>query len=233
MNPTAIPLAEYVALIERGEPFAQANYGDGEWSCILGHTGANVNGEPYDGRLRDMLRHTLEFPGSYWYGTNPGARREPAARAWVADHAIRATWVEKDTLSEANVRGEFGPFMRALRGRDVVVVGPPHIATMHPGTFPIRDHVMIPNNGMAWDAVTVLAPLVYDRIRPGDVVLFAAGMATNLIIHEIHPFVWDAVTLLDIGATLDPYCGVRSRKAYRRDAWWEGPYLRNLKEATP
>ena len=51
------------------------------------------------------------------------------------------------------------------------------------------------------------------------IVLFTSGMATNVAMARLIPIIGDAVSMHDIGATLDPYVGINSRGAYRKDAF--------------
>lgn len=230
MKVEAIPFTDYVELVESGEGFAQANLGDGEWGCILGETGSNVNGESYEPELQAALVRTLAEPGPYWYGTNPAKRQEDAVRR-LAHGFPGVTWVEKDTISEANVRGELGPLLEALSRRDVLLVGNEAVVfsdELREILSPYACVMIHPSE--AWRTAEALVAEVESYLDPGVIVLFAAGMASNLVIHELveRGVVIDDVSLLDVGATLDPYAGLRSRKAYRRDEWWRDAYPRNL-----
>lgn len=221
----------YAALIVTRTPFAQANYGDGEWACILGHRGGNVNGEVYEPELRDALRKTLEDPVGQWCGWNPASLEEEAS-AWCAEHGIDVPWVWKDTLSAANVNGALGPFFRACRTRDVTVVGPEHLSAIGDRVVGPFRHVIVPDS-TAWETVEeVVARL---RWEASGLVLCAAGMGTNLIVDRL----WRErrarrcmnprpVTVLDVGAILDPYAGVYSRKGYRTRAFQDDAIARNL-----
>ncbi len=208
---------DYVEALRVGRPFAQANYGDGEWGCLLGNAGKNVNGEVYEPELAEGLRRTLlePVPGML-FGTNPGRRLGPAADRFIADHGLKSlAWVDKEILSGANVRGELRPFLEALRKRDVVLVGPQHLMGLPGYVVGLHDFVLVPD-ATAWreadDTASVVAELL--QARPDAVVLFCAGMASNLMIPTLWSRFPDA-TFLDLGATLDPYVGRFTRKGYR------------------
>ena len=218
----------YAAMLSSGVNFAQANYGDGEWGCILGHQRTNSQGETYCPELSLALQRTLLEPVGMWCGTNPGQKLRPQVDAWVSDHRVDVPWIYKETLAAANVNGELAPVFRALRTRRVVLVGPRHLSRLpdnvvgKPAAF-----VEVPD-GTAWQVFERTCADVGAVVQDGDVVLFASGMATNLSVHRLWPTLRGRVTLLDIGACLDPYGGVVSRKGYRKDSFQNEAKARNL-----
>lgn len=220
----------YAAMLRSGTPFSQANYGDGEWACILGHEGENVNGEVYEPELRDALRKTLLEPAGQWCGTNTGGKYDDEVEAWVETHGVDVPWVFKDALSAANVNGALGPVFRALRERDVVVVGGPHLADLPDEVVGDHDFVEV-HSSEAWKDWGSTAQSVLHSVQGNEVFVFCAGMASNLMIHKLEDPLWKArseVTLLDMGACLDPYVGVYSRKNYRKDRFKNEMMERNL-----
>lgn len=218
MNVEHVAAGYYLDLLRSNEPFAQANYGDGEWACLLGDGGVNCDGTEYAPALASALRGTLLHPRGQWCGTNPGKKLQERVDAWVAEHAPKVRWLYKETVSGENVNGRFAPFLAVFRARSLLVVGGPHLAALPVEAFGHYKHVPV-HPTEAWRGVARVERLVrafcHERYRP--LVLFAAGMGSNLAIQRLWPEVrgWGA-TLLDIGATLDPYVGVWSRNAYRR-----------------
>ena len=225
---------DYVRMIANGEPFAQANYGDGEWGCLLGHNGGNCNGEPYNVTIRDALRRTLLEPCGMLCGTNPGWKLQREVEAWVAGHpaAQAVPWVYKETLANASVHGEFAPVLEALRRRPLVVVGPERLGSLPMEHFgPVR-LVKVPDDGTAWMYVheTSEAVAAWAAAEPGALVLFASGMASNMVIYRLWgdpEFRATGASMVDVGATLDPYVGQRSRNAHRKPEFEEA-MRRNL-----
>lgn len=210
---------DYAVLVRSGVPFAQANYGDGEWACILGHQGGNVNGEAYTVETRDALTRTLLEPVGMWCGTNPGKKLALQVDAWLKKHRPEVTWLDKEILPSANVNGKLAPFLEAVRERTVVLVGPLHLTALPPEVFVPVAHVVVPD-GRACAVASGTAEKVERLAEDGSLVLFASGMASNIVIHALWPEMEiRGVTLLDIGALLDPYVGVYSRKGYRKPTW--------------
>lgn len=216
-----VSLEEYERLVATGEPFAQANYGDGEWGCLLGHDGANVNGEAYDPMLGGALRRTLLQPRGHWCGTNPGRKLAFEVNAWVKANQVNVPWVWKETLASANVNGGLVPFLAALRARSVVLVGPGHLRELPERVLRPRWHCVIPD-GTAWKRAAEIGAALQAEVLADEIVLFSAGMASNLLISHLWPkFVRRGISLLDTGAIWDPYVGMISRSGYRKPGWPE------------
>jgi hypothetical protein len=225
MKPEELTVEDYTELIRVGVPFAQANYGDGEWACILGKQGQNVNGEVYHPLLGSLLRNTL-FQPYQWCGMNPGRRLGPEVDAFLQRNPVDVRWVWKETLSAANVKGDLAPFFRALRGRKTLLVGPPHLQALPPEVIEHDGFIEIPPSN-AWESWAEIVRLVEVKSGLGTVVLFCAGMASNLMINNLaRRLSW--LTLLDMGAIFDPYVGHYTRKHYRRPQWKAEARERNL-----
>jgi len=217
----------YALIIAERMHFAQANYGDGEWGCLLGHEGENSQGEVYNPVLRDALRETLLQPVGQWCGVNPGEKLRAEVQAWVRDNGVRVKWLFKEILSAANVHGHLAPFLQAVRTRSVILVAPAHLADLPEHVIGRHRYVGVPDH-TAWQVVDETFHAVLEVIQPDDLVLFASGMATNLSIYRLWPELQHTATLLDIGAILDPYVGVFSRKNYRPPEWQRDKMPLNL-----
>lgn len=225
---------EYVRLLERREHFAQAAYRDGEWKAILGYVGANVDGTDYDRELGAALAHTLLAPVGQWCAFWPGDSQphvHKEARAWLQTHAPDVVVLNDCAIRRANETGRARPFFAAVRERSVVLVGGDHLGRAHEAVARvIGSHTFYRvHPTSSWTEADRAASAVIDLVGHGaDLVLFAAGMGSNLMIHRLWPSVKDRATLLDVGAILDPYAGRLSRRVYRDPAWKTGPMLANL-----
>ena len=229
-NPTCMD--DYVALLSNQEDFiSQANYGDGEWSCILQKSGMNSQGGLYTPELAHALRHTLLHPVFTYFGTNPGKRLEHEVGNWLFRTGINVPainphgldpmmkrdsdlrWVHKEYMPSANLRGNLGSFISLLRNRKVILVGGPHLKRLDAFKF---DYVDVPvKNAFTHREKTTKKVLSKIMTTFPDIVLFSAGMASN-------PIMWDLATkncmchMFDTGAIWDPFVGVYSRKGYQR-----------------
>lgn len=216
----------YAAMIEDRVHFAQAAYRDGEWYCMLGAKGGNCNGERYDPALGAMLRRTLLEPVGQWcvfWWPHPtkGVKVREQALKWIAEHKPDVRWIPDRPMGRANEQGEAAPLFRAIRTRRVVLVGPEHLAGLD--LFPVAHHVIVPD-GVAWKHADAICTEILHHVKPDDLVLFCAGMASNVMIHRLWPTLRGKVTLYDAGAVLDPYCGKFSRGEYKT-AEWQGSLM--------
>lgn len=221
---------DYAQKIERCEHFAEASYRDGEWRCMLGHKGHNINGEVYTEEFGAALRKTLLEPVGqrcvYWPEKDVARDVRRAADNWIKKNNIKVEWIVDRALARANERGLLSPFFKAVRTRRVVIVGPHYISKLPEKVVGSFTHVEIPLHS-AWKEREEICRRVYVELTHDALVLFCAGMATNLIVHTLWPEVQGRVTLLDIGSILDPYCGVFSR-GYQNENWRKTIMERNL-----
>jgi hypothetical protein len=226
----AVTVSVYAAMLRERVHFAEAAYRDGEWYCMLGFKGQNINGESYDPRLGRALMATLTSPVGqwcvfWWPHKTKGAKAHRAAVEWLRAHRLAVSWLPDRPIGRANEIGKARPFFQACATRRVVVVGPRHLGALT--LFPVAEHIVVPPSD-AWKHVARLSAEVLDVLEDDDLVLFAAGMATNLMIHRLWPLVRGRMTLLDMGAILDPYAGVLSRGVFRAPDWQADVMPRNL-----
>lgn len=220
-------LGRYVGWLEAGTPFAHASYRDGEWRAILGHGGTNCDGTRMVPELGQALAESLTgadgIHAAFWPTGDVGEGVRVTALEWLREHRPAVEWLADCPIRRANETGRAAPFFRALHdaGRPIVLVGPEHLSD--PRIFDLlgpwcANKVTTPAPN-AWQFTEALAGVV--AYQAGDepaIVLLAAGMASELLIHRL----WDpsgALALIDVGAILDPYVGVNSRGAYQRPNW--------------
>lgn len=225
-----IAVAAYAGMVEDRMHFAQAAYRDGEWYCIGGHKGKTINDEQFTPELGRVLERTLLEPVGQWcvlWWKHPKMGRQASniAEKWIAAHKPKVRWIPDRPISRANEIGLAAPFWRACRTRRVVAVGPQHLA--HLSIFGIAEHIVVPEK-VAWKHTDAVVDKVLTTHRPDDLVLFAAGMGSNLMIWKLWPHLKGHATLLDVGAALDPYCGHFSRGIFREKGWKENVMPRNL-----
>lgn len=226
-------MAVYVGLVADRIHFAQAAYRDGEWYCMIGQQrGGNCNGERYHPDLGAMLRQTLLEPVGqwcvfWWPHDTKGVRVRKQAVEWLAKHQPNVRWIPDRPIGRANEAGEAAPFWRACRTRRVVLVGPRHLEEGL-DLFPVAEHVLVPD-AVAWQHLDRLCDEIRGVLRGEDeLVLFASGMATNVMIWRLWPELRGKATLLDVGASLDPYVGHFSRGEYKSPEWQCTLMPRNL-----
>jgi hypothetical protein len=141
---------------------------------------------------------------------------------------VDLVWHNSDVFHYANRDGLLNPFIRQLRGKDVVVVGPPYLRALRDTAFKYAEFIEIPLKNCFLDARRIQEKIVsWGHARSGVVYSFSASMAANVMIHELFPVLGGKNWLLDLGALWDVYVGVKSRTFYTTRDW--APILeRNL-----
>lgn len=120
------PLSYWSARLAGGPPITLSRWGDGEWACLLGDAGANCDGHAYFPALAADLRAVLMANQPYAKGWLAVSRAAGKARihAWLARHTRGVAWVDGDVFLRASCAGRFAPFVRVLRQKRVLYVGP-------------------------------------------------------------------------------------------------------------
>ena len=112
-------------------------------------------------------------------------------------------------FGQASKDGDLIELMTALERRNVVLVGPEYLRGVKGWK-----QVVVPEKN-AW--------LEYERVKgeldammdwEGEpVVLFCAGMMSNVLIHDFHNEVY--ATMIDCGSVFDPYAGRCTRRYHK------------------
>lgn len=187
-------------------PFKFARYGDGEINCMNGKVGNNCDRHKYFPDLGARLRRTLETTPEYMVGIQPLSVAH--MRDSVNKYFSGIDLYNADTIHNASIDGKLNEFFETLEDRDVLLVGPPHLA----GVLPEAEHVAITPVDCWKDYDNIVKNIPHDR---GDlVVLLCASMVSEVIIHDYRMF--KDITMIDMGSVLDPYAGVKSRRYHHK-----------------
>jgi len=225
-----LPLEEIAARIRDGRHFSFVRFGDGEWSAILGDPGANCDGHMYFPELGQRLAGTLKAPRDMYYAMQPYALSRDARRIvrFIHRERIALRWHDADVFHDASCQGRLAPFVRALRGRPVVVVGPAHLRPLNEQVFPYEHFVEVPARNCFLDMDRIRRQVLdLGGARQGVVYLFSASMPAKVLVYDLFPDLGGQNWLLDVGSLWDVYVGVRSRGVFRKLDW--GPLIaRNI-----
>lgn len=244
MIPVPQTIDDWTALVESRTPFTYANIGgDGEMLTVTGWTGTNSDGKKSTPEKQKALARCLTEPRYTYAGYNPGRTGSPKlhrAENWLRKQGINVPhkepghltdpeygkaeinvrWVHKEIMSSANVRGQWGGFLRALRGRNWLAV---HSDNCDDATLRKlgADVAFIVPKTWGWQDMDQIEEAVRGLVAGAEVpplVTWGLGYLTKVLMWRLIPDLPD-VTLIDLGASLDPYCGVRNRSGYRKDTW--------------
>ena len=244
-----LKISEYITAIQSDKQFTCLNYGDGEWSCILGLPGGNCNGEDYLPELGSDLRETMVHPRFTAFGYNAGRNLDEDAKAWLHRHEcsvplitdddltiqtnehgvdIRETkinWVHKQVMPSANVHGEFAPLLNAIKGMKKLLVSGRHLRNLDViGDF----RHLIARGSNAYVEVDQLFDRLMRCADDREIILFSCGMCSNVLAYRLLGAGYKG-HILDMGASLDPYVGLNSRIAYRKPAF-QAMLKKNIEE---
>jgi hypothetical protein len=219
MNITPYPLSHYTALLNAGQPFSFARYGDGEWLSILGATGQNCDGHPYTPGLARELGEAVTSAADYTFASRVTAQIRDQVVRWCKLNNVDREWHSTEVFLEASLAGKLKPLVFALRMRYVGYVGPEHLLHFANDEFNVVGFAPIPKV----NAYGEIAGMVRDALGlvdlGADTLLISAGPAANALIHRLHPRIGKRVTMIDVGSVFDPYVGVLSRSYAKRGGY--------------
>lgn len=201
------PFEDICAMLRDGRAFSFSRFGDGEFNAIFGEDGMNCDGHRYFPDLGRRLGEVLERKPGYFMGLQPMAIDIHGPKRILAlSEGIQ--WVFGDCLHRASTEGRLEGFFDALRGREIILVGPERLSGLAHSQGWMHLPVPLQNCWIAYsDSVRRLENSVSDS---GTVVLFCASMMSNVLVDDLYAFN-PANTYLDAGSLLDPYAGIRSR----------------------
>jgi len=218
-----IGLAHYVASLQEGRLFSFSRFGDGEWSAILGRSGANCDGHVYFPELGERLRQAILDPMQYYYAFQPKAMDLDgrAIARFIRHQGVQFAWHDADVFHDANLAGNLFPLVEQLRKMDVVVVGAEHLRHLNEGVFPYVDYIEIPPENCFLEVDTIKEQMLeVARERSHMVFALSASMAANVLIHDLYPLIGREHWMIDFGSLWDIYVGVKSRGVYRKHDWF-------------
>lgn len=191
--------------LKDGKMFKFARYGDGEIYCMKGRQGSNCDNHTYFPDLGSALRQTISSEPDYMVGIQPLSVSH--LKEDVENYFGHfKTLYNADVLHNASIEGNLKPFVSALSGRYIILVGPAHLA----GFFHTCVHIVTPSVDCWLEFKNIREQIDFhvDGVN-NTVVLLAASMMSEVIISYFADYTH---TFIDIGSVFDVYCGVKSRK---------------------
>lgn len=228
-----LTLNYYIDMIQAHHPFTLARYGDGEMACMFGYSGQNCDDHDYTDRLGHDLRGTIRkgylHERPFHYGLVRVAQKRTPKEVAIINEVYQVPWVDGTVLVDASRAGELYPFIEAIKQhRRVLYIGPPHLRSFfwqelgfwylgRPGS----GYHEIPQKNCYLKFNETLEHIAsYIRLDKPSLVLFSAGMMSNVLIHRLWPEFGGSVTMIDVGSLFDGFAGKYSRK-YMHDPKWQ------------
>ena len=206
---------EITSDLRHGQNFTFARYGDGEFNAILGSKSKrNCDKHQYFTDLGLRLYKILESKPKYVMGMQSLAKRIRGDSEDFKSITKGIDWVNSDVLHHASVSDKLRAFFEALKERDIIIIGNESMAGM---TFYISgfgryyNHIVI-SPVDCWLEYKDILKRLNEIITKDVVILYAASMASEVLIDDIYNLYDNRVTQIDVGSAFDPYLGIRSRK---------------------
>lgn len=239
------PMSFYVGKIERGEPFTSLLYGDGEMLVALDRrTGRTMAyGEVVTEQMvREMGDSLHDTSPDVIHGTDlwlinwreyPGgdvANIQEVGLAWERyTSPFSIEWYDGVVWEDAVRAGQFGPFLKALQQREVVLVGNHHLSKL--AFLQPKARIGIPPQD-AYSSIERIEMETARLLRPGDVCIVCTGLGAIPLIMRLRKQV-SGVTYLDLGSTFDVFVRMGGDRGWRNELYydygrWQALIAKNL-----
>jgi len=198
------------------ENFSFSRWGDGEFAVALGDVGENCDGAKYYSDLGEALRLVLRSKPEYYLGMQPKGMRDMGDRItkWLADEGLDFDWCNADIIHDASIAGDLDLLSQSLKGRRVICVMPQKLAKF--AQYMRAPQIVVPPR-IGWKYYRTNYADLCDEIEYiGDdaVVLYCAGMSSEVFIHHVWNDYGDKVTQIDLGSVLEPYVTGKPTRRY-------------------
>lgn len=222
--------------IKSGEDFSFPGFSDSEWCCIVGvnighYSGA---GQLHTEEIGRLLREAIQSQdGSYKRAVPSVIKSLPVwkyVEVWEKRNlASDEIFYERDgVLDDAAAAAGLAPLIKALRERDVYIVGPPS----HRGLFFLKPkqffEITTPNFHLEPGGIDRVVMDIQDFAMPG-VYLFSCGMSDAVMISRLNGTIPGA-SFIDCGSIWDAFVGVGGHREWRQklydDPWRWVEWLR-------
>lgn len=192
-----------VNYLNYGYNFKFARYGDGEFNAIFGKKGHNCDGHEYFPDLGARLRGS--FCENILTGIQPLTLTLPYANE-ALKLMERCNLVNADAIHNASIDGHLYLLLEALAKRDVVCVGPLHLA-------PLFDQMIVIPDKNCWLSHDKIKYNLEFLIETNKVVVLCASMMSEVLIKEFED---EDITMIDCGSVFDPFVGKLSRRYHHK-----------------
>ena len=99
------PLGFYIGMFEKREYFSFSRFGDGEWSSIIGKSGANCDEHHYFPEMATRLQNTVIHSHPYFYGIQNFAIKNMGRQIYgfLKKNRVTRQWHNSDVFNYANI----------------------------------------------------------------------------------------------------------------------------------
>ena len=200
--------------LNKGENFSISRFGDGEWACILGNNGKNCDGHTYFKDLGRRLSKVLKDNRRYYLGLQNYVYKNENFHDFINEYIMDYSidFVDGNFLHRASIKDQLGLFFDALKGKDIVLVGPERLKKLK--QIEVREYVVVPDVD-CWNAYVPTLKQLLPAVKENTVVLYCASMMSNVLIDDLFITKNDTITQIDCGSVFEPYINVRNRSYHK------------------
>ena len=209
-----VSYSDFYNWISNGKCFSFARYNDGEWGLIL-------KKEPHYSTMyrkwRDsspsfehygiILKEIISNPIRYYIGISPWVLKEWGSEILnnINDEMVINSHILHD-LSKKNLID----FLNLLKTKNTILVGPEYLNELN---F-FKNHI-ITREQYVWEDIENIENKIRNIVTDDCIIVYSASIASNIMIDNLFKD-YKKITQIDIGSTLDPYCGIASRSGHKK-----------------
>ena len=219
MNIKTNSLQYYIDKLKSNEKFSFTRWGDGEWGCVFGAEGHNVDRHQYFPEMSEGLLEALVVDKGYIKATWPltvpmFSRINPLITEFIEVNDIDYEWHDARVWEEEAMKGKLNPLIKQLEEMDFIVVSEESKRRL---SVKYTDFIEVPAVDCFLEKDSIKEKVIdmcdkYDKPVFG----FSASMATNVIVDELHSVVGDKCWMIDFGSIWDPFVGNITRSYHHR-----------------
>jgi hypothetical protein len=207
-------LEDFIDMLLMDVPYSFSRFGDGEWKAIFRNAGSNCDDHKYFPEMGARLEEAVLNPLDYIYGLQGLAVRTQAfeiAELLGPDHPIE--WCDSDVFHKAFGHGLMGHMVQALKTKKVCLVGPVYLHNKRLKFLRTGGNVKVPLKDCYLDLDRIKGEI--QRNEFAEVFAFSASMPTNVIIHELFPYIGHNKWMIDFGSVWDPCVDRPTRQVHK------------------
>lgn len=207
-------LEDYIDMLLMDVPYSFSRFGDGEWNAIFRKSGSNCDDHQYFSEMGARLEKAVRNPYNYIYGIQSFAMRHMSFEILELlgpDSPIE--WCEATVFIKAFTKGMFSHMVHALKTKKVCLVGPMYMKDKRLSFLQTGGMITVPTTDCYLEIDRIRGEIL--RNEYAEVFAFSSSMMTNVLIHELFPYIGTEKTMIDFGSVWDPCVGKSIRSVHK------------------
>jgi hypothetical protein len=204
----------YLSKMRKNKTFSFSRWGDGEWLCVSGKTGANCDGHEYFPELSFALRKCLSRDLPYFKAAFPKFQgRKNLVFNCIKNYSNVKEWVDAKVWMNSFLEPN-KPYLKLinqLNSMNFIMVSDSSKYSLK-NTLDMKGFIEIPpvNCFLNKDRIK---DMIIEHSKKHELPVFglSASMTSNAIIDELYSEIGEDCWMIDFGSIWDPLCGNRSR----------------------